>query len=142
MFGRRVRAIGGNERVATLAGVPTRSVKVLTFTLCGLAAGIGGVILAARLGTGSPVAGQGFELDVIAAVVIGGTPLTGGLGRITGTIVGALIISMLSNGLVLIGVGSVEQQGGCMFRGCAAGRVVTGWGASQGRHGLRDHCGV
>jgi len=109
VFGRRVRAIGGNERVAALAGVPARSIKVAIFGLSGLMAGIGGAILAARLGTGSPIAGSGFELDVIAAVVIGGTPLTGGLGRITGTIVGALIISMLSNGLVLIGVGSAEQ---------------------------------
>ncbi|MFV0435426.1 MAG: ABC transporter permease [Leucobacter sp.] len=109
VFGRRVRAIGGNERVATLAGVPVRSTKVWIFTLSGLMAGIGGAILAARLGAGSPVAGMTFELDVIAAVVIGGTPLTGGLGRITGTIIGALIMSMLANGLVLIGVGSAEQ---------------------------------
>ncbi|MBL3700777.1 ABC transporter permease [Leucobacter luti] len=109
VFGRRVRAIGGNERVAALAGVPTRQVKVWVFVLSGLLAGIGGSILAARLGTGSPIAGQSFELDVIAAVVIGGTPLTGGLGRISGTVVGALIISMLSNGLVLIGVGDAEQ---------------------------------
>lgn len=109
VFGRRVRAIGGNERVATLAGVPTRRTKVWIFILCGLLAGIGGAILAARLGTGSPIAGMSFELDVIAAVVIGGTPLTGGLGRISGTVVGALIISMLSNGLVLIGVGDAEQ---------------------------------
>ncbi|WP_449279074.1 ABC transporter permease [Leucobacter sp. GX24907] len=109
VFGRRVRAIGGNERVATLAGVPSRQTKVWIFVLSGLLAGIGGAILAARLGTGSPIAGTTFELDVIAAVVIGGTPLTGGLGRISGTVVGALIISMLSNGLVLIGVGDAEQ---------------------------------
>lgn len=109
VFGRRVRAIGGNERVAALAGIPVRRTKVWVFVLSGLMAGIGGAILAARLGTGSPIAGTGFELDVIAAVVIGGTPLTGGLGRITGTVVGALIISMLSNGLVLIGVGDAQQ---------------------------------
>lgn len=109
IFGRRVRAIGGNERVATLAGVPTRRIKVWVFVFSGLMAGIGGAILASRLGTGSPTAGTGFELDVIAAVVIGGTPLTGGLGRISGTVVGALIISMLSNGLVLIGVPDAQQ---------------------------------
>jgi len=109
VFGRRVRAIGGNERVATLAGVPTRRVKIWVFILSGFLAGVGGAVLAARLGTGSPISGMGFELDVIAAVVIGGTPLTGGLGRISGTVVGALIISMLSNGLVLIGVGDAEQ---------------------------------
>lgn len=110
LFGRRVRAIGGNERVATLAGVPSRRVKVAVFAFSGFMAGLGGVILASRLGTGSPTAGTGFELDVIAAVVIGGTPLTGGLGRISGTLVGAVIISMLSNGLVLMGVGDATQQ--------------------------------
>lgn len=110
LFGRRVRAIGGNERVATLAGVPSRRIKVAVFAFSGFMAGLGGVILASRLGTGSPTAGTGFELDVIAAVVIGGTPLTGGLGRISGTLVGAVIISMLSNGLVLMGVGDAAQQ--------------------------------
>lgn len=110
VFGRRVRAIGGNERVATLAGVPSRRIKVAVFAFAGLMAGIGGIILASRLGTGSPTAGTGFELDVIAAVVIGGTPLTGGIGRISGTLVGAVIISMLSNGLVLMGVGDAMQQ--------------------------------
>ena len=109
IFGRRVRAIGGNERVATLAGVPTGRTKVGAFVFSGLMAGIGGLVLASRLGTGSPVAGTGFELDVIAAVVIGGTPLTGGLGRISGTVVGALIMSMLANGLVLLGVDSASQ---------------------------------
>jgi ribose/xylose/arabinose/galactoside ABC-type transport system permease subunit len=109
IFGRRVRAIGGNERVATLAGVPTRRTKILVFVFSGMMAGVGGMVLASRLGTGSPVAGAGFELDVIAAVVIGGTPLTGGLGRISGTVVGALIMSMLANGLVLLGVDSAQQ---------------------------------
>jgi ribose/xylose/arabinose/galactoside ABC-type transport system permease subunit len=109
IFGRRVRAIGGNERVATLAGVPTGRTKVGAFVFAGLMAGIGGLVLASRLGTGSPVAGTGFELDVIAAVVIGGTPLTGGLGTISGTVVGALIMSMLANGLVLLGVDSASQ---------------------------------
>lgn len=110
LFGRQVRAIGGNERVATLAGVPTRRVKVAVFAFSGFMAGLGGIVLASRLGTGSPTAGTSFELDVIAAVVIGGTPLTGGLGRISGTLVGAVIISMLSNGLVLMGVGDAAQQ--------------------------------
>ncbi len=110
LFGRRVKAIGGNERVATLAGVPSRRLKVAVFAFSGFMAGVGGIILASRLGTGSPTAGTGFELDVIAAVVIGGTPLTGGLGRISGTLVGAVIISMLSNGLVLMGVGDATQQ--------------------------------
>jgi ribose/xylose/arabinose/galactoside ABC-type transport system permease subunit len=110
LFGRWVKAIGGNERVATLAGVPTRRIKVAIFAVCGLMAGIGGIVLAARMGTGSPTAATGFELDVITAVVIGGTPLTGGLGRISGTLIGAVIISMLSNGLVLMGVGAATGQ--------------------------------
>ena len=109
IFGRRVRAIGGNERVASLAGVPAGRTKVGVFVFSGLMAGIGGMILASRLGTGSPVAGTGFELDVIAAVVIGGTPLTGGTGRISGTVVGALIMAMLANGLILLGVDSASQ---------------------------------
>lgn len=109
LFGRRVKAIGGNERVATLAGVPSRRIKIGVFALSGVMAAIGGVVLASRLGTGSPTAATGFELDVIAAVVIGGTPLTGGLGRISGTLVGAVIIAMLSNGLVLMGVADAVQ---------------------------------
>jgi ribose/xylose/arabinose/galactoside ABC-type transport system permease subunit len=109
IFGRRVRAIGGNERVANLAGVPTGRTKIGVFLFSGLMAGIGGMVLASRLGTGSPVAGSGFELDVIAAVVIGGTPLTGGTGRISGTVVGALIMAMLANGLILMGVDSASQ---------------------------------
>lgn len=109
LFGRRVRAIGGNERVATLAGVPSKRLKVGVFAVSGVMAAIGGIVLASRLGTGSPTAGTGFELDVIAAVVIGGTPLTGGLGRISGTLVGAVIIAMLSNGLVLMGVPDAVQ---------------------------------
>jgi ribose/xylose/arabinose/galactoside ABC-type transport system permease subunit len=109
LFGRRVRAIGGNERVATLAGVPSKRLKVGVFAVSGVMAAVGGIVLASRLGTGSPTAGTGFELDVIAAVVIGGTPLTGGLGRITGTLVGAVIIAMLSNGLVLMGVPDAVQ---------------------------------
>jgi ribose/xylose/arabinose/galactoside ABC-type transport system permease subunit len=110
LFGRWVKAIGGNERVATLAGVPTRRIKVAIFAVCGLMAGIGGSVLASRMGTGSPTAATGFELDVITAVAIGGTPLTGGSGRISGTLIGAVIISMLSNGLVLMGVGAATGQ--------------------------------
>lgn len=109
VFGRRVKAIGGNERVAVLAGVPVRRVKIGVFALSGVLAAAGGVVLASRMGTGSPTAGMGFELDVIAAVVIGGTPLTGGMGRISGTLIGAIIMVMLSNGLVLMGVGDAVQ---------------------------------
>ncbi|WP_454561248.1 diguanylate cyclase domain-containing protein [Mycobacterium haemophilum] len=110
MFGRWVKAVGGNERVATLAGVPTRGIKVAIFAVCGLMAGVGGVVLASRLGSGTPTAATGFEIDVIAAVVIGGTPLTGGLGRLSGTLIGAVIISMVSNGMVFMGVGGAASQ--------------------------------
>jgi ribose/xylose/arabinose/galactoside ABC-type transport system permease subunit len=108
-FGRYVQGIGGNERVALLSGVPVNRTKTLIFVLSGLLAGLGGLITAARLGAGTPQAGTGFELDVISAVVIGGTPLTGGIGAMYSTAVGALVISTLSNGLVILGVPSEVQ---------------------------------
>ena len=108
-FGRYVQAIGGNERVAILTGVPVMRTKTLMFVFSGLMAGLGGLITAARLGAGTPQAGTGFELDVISAVVIGGTPLTGGIGNMYSTAVGALVISTLSNGLVIMGVPSEVQ---------------------------------
>lgn len=108
-FGRYVQAIGGNERVALFSGVPVDRTKTLIFVLSGLMAGLGGLITAARLGAGTPQAGTGFELDVISAVVIGGTPLTGGIGTMYSTAVGALVISTLSNGLVILGVPSEVQ---------------------------------
>ncbi|WP_454560907.1 ABC transporter permease [Mycobacterium haemophilum] len=110
LFGRWVKATGGNERVATLAGVPTRRIKVAVFAVCGLMAGIGGVVLASRIGAGSPTAATGFELDVVTAVILGGTPLTGGQGRVSRTLIGAVIMSILANGLVLIGVGGATAQ--------------------------------
>ena len=108
-FGRYVQGIGGNERVALLSGVPVDRTKTLIFVLSGLMAGLGGLVTAARLGAGTPQAGTGFELDVISAVVIGGTPLTGGIGNMYSTAVGALVISTLSNGLVILGVPSEVQ---------------------------------
>ena len=108
-FGRYVQGIGGNERVALLSGVPVDRTKTLIFVFSGLMAGLGGLVTAARLGAGTPQAGTGFELDVISAVVIGGTPLTGGIGNMYSTAVGALVISTLSNGLVILGVPSEVQ---------------------------------
>jgi ribose/xylose/arabinose/galactoside ABC-type transport system permease subunit len=108
-FGRYVQGIGGNERVALLSRVPVDRTKTLIFVLSGLMAGLGGLVTAARLGAGTPQAGTGFELDVISAVVIGGTPLTGGIGNMYSTAVGALVISTLSNGLVILGVPSEVQ---------------------------------
>jgi ribose/xylose/arabinose/galactoside ABC-type transport system permease subunit len=109
-FGRYTRAIGGDERVARLSGVPVSRMKVLIFGFGGLMAGLGGVILTARLGVADPQAGGGFELIAISAVVIGGTPLTGGIGNIWNTIIGALLIQVLANGLVILGVAPEVQQ--------------------------------
>ena len=109
-FGRSVRAIGGDERVSTLSGVPMRRVKIAVFAFSGVMAGLGGVVLSARLGVATPNAAAGFELIAITAVVLGGTPLTGGIGTIWNTIVGAVIIQILGNGLVILGVSSEMQR--------------------------------
>lgn len=109
-FGRYVRAIGGDERVAGLSGVPVNRVKVSIFAFAGLMAGLGGVVLSARLGVADPQAGLGFELIVISAVVIGGIPLTGGIGNVWNTVIGALLIQVLANGLAILGVAPQVQQ--------------------------------
>ncbi len=108
-LGRSILAIGGGEVVAQRSGIRVDRVKITTFALAGLYSGLGGIVLASRMGAGSPTAGNGLELDVIAAIVIGGTPLTGGMGGVAGTLIGALIISILSNGLNLAGVSSYTQ---------------------------------
>jgi ribose/xylose/arabinose/galactoside ABC-type transport system permease subunit len=109
-FGRHVYAIGGNEQAARVSGVNVHRILIGVYTLAGLCAGFAGVVLSSRVMTGSPVAGLGYELDAIAAVVIGGTSLSGGVGSIPGTIVGALIIGFMSNGLDLLNVSSYYQQ--------------------------------
>ncbi|AYG62594.1 ABC transporter permease [Rhizobium jaguaris] len=100
-FGRYVTGIGANAEAVRRAGVNTRFVTLCVYVLSGTAAAIAGIILAARLGSGSSNAGQGFELDVIAAVVLGGTSLFGGRGTILGTILGALTVAVIANGLIL-----------------------------------------
>jgi ribose/xylose/arabinose/galactoside ABC-type transport system permease subunit len=109
-FGRYIYAVGGNEHASVVSGINANLVKTAVYTLCGLMAGIASIILTARVAVGLPQAGQGYELDAIAAVVIGGTSLSGGKGRLWGTMVGALILGVLSNGLDLLGVGSFYQQ--------------------------------
>jgi ribose/xylose/arabinose/galactoside ABC-type transport system permease subunit len=104
VFGRHVYAIGGNEETARLSGVNIRKVIFLLYLMSGLATGIAAVVLTSRLGSGDPNIGVGFEFQVIVAVILGGTSLAGGEGRIAGTIVGALIVGFLGNGLNLIGV--------------------------------------
>ncbi len=109
-FGRSIYAVGGNGEAARLSGVPVRRVLVLVYTLCGALAGLGGVITASQLKSGSPTYGQMYELYVIAAVVVGGASLTGGEGRVLGTLIGAFIIAVIQNGMNLTGVESYTQK--------------------------------
>jgi ribose transport system permease protein len=109
-FGRYVYAAGGNERAAVLSGLPVPRVKRAVYTLGGALAGAAGLVLTSRLDAGDPTSGLGYELDSIAAVVIGGTSLSGGRGSILGTVLGCLIIGVLNNGLVLLNVSPFWQQ--------------------------------
>ncbi|PSL34333.1 ribose ABC transporter membrane protein [Planomicrobium soli] len=109
-FGRRVYAVGGNEEASILSGINTTRIKIYVYSLVGLLSALAAIILTSRLNSAQPTAGQMFELDAIAAVVLGGTSLTGGRGWIVGTLIGALIIGVLNNGLNLIGVSSFFQQ--------------------------------
>ncbi|WP_035619120.1 ABC transporter permease [Lacticigenium naphthae] len=109
-FGRKTFAIGGNENAAYIAGIKSDRIKIAVYSISGMMASISGLILASRLNSAQPTAGTSYELDAIAAVVLGGTSLSGGRGRLFGTLVGALIIGTLNNGLNLIGVSSFYQQ--------------------------------
>lgn len=109
-FGRKTFSVGGNERAAFIAGVKTDRVKIWVYTISGFLSALAGIILVSRLNSAQPTAGTSYELDAIAATVTGGTSLSGGTGRIAGTLVGALIIGTLNNGLNLLGVSSFYQQ--------------------------------
>ena len=109
-WGRSVYAIGGNEEAANYSGIDVRRVKMWVYTVCGLSAGVAGVLFASRFGVGQSTAGLGYELDVIAAVVIGGISLSGGRGTILGAIIGSLLMGILRNGLVLLNVSAYWQQ--------------------------------
>ena len=109
-FGRYVYAVGGNERAAQLTGLNLRRIRIWVYALGGALAGVAGLILTARLDSATPSAGMGYELDSIAAVVIGGTSLNGGRGSVPGTVLGCLIIGILNNGLVLLEVSPFWQQ--------------------------------
>lgn len=109
-FGRHVFALGGNEEATRLSGINTNRVKVLVYSISGLLASVSGIILTSRLNSAQPTAGTSYELDAIAAVVLGGTSLSGGKGWIVGTLIGAMIIGILDNGLNLMNVSSFYQQ--------------------------------
>jgi len=109
-FGRQVYAVGGNERAALLAGVRVGRVKLLVYVISGLCSALVGVIIAAQLGAAHPATGETFELNAIAAVVLGGTSLMGGRGTIMGTLIGAFVIGVLADGLVLLGVSEFWQM--------------------------------
>lgn len=109
-FGRYLYALGGNEDASRLSGINTDKIKTLVYVVSGFASAIAEVIITSRIGSASPNAGTGFELDAIAAVVIGGTSLAGGEGTITGTLIGALIIGVLNNGLNLMNVSPFYQS--------------------------------
>jgi ribose transport system permease protein len=109
-IGRYIYAVGGNERAAKLSGLNINRIKLFVYTCGGVLAAIGGLLVTARLDSAQPNAGMGYELDSIAAVVIGGTSLSGGRGSVLGTVLGALIIGVLNNGLVLLNVSPFWQQ--------------------------------
>jgi len=109
-LGRYIYAIGGNENAATLSGINIKKIKITVYAIAGLLAAVGGILVTSRLDAAQPNAGTGYELDSIAAVVIGGTSLSGGRGSVLGTVLGAIIIGVLNNGLVLLNVSPFWQQ--------------------------------
>jgi ribose transport system permease protein len=109
-FGRYIYAIGGNERAAFLSGINIKAVKLAVYGISGMMAAVGGILVTSRLNSAQPNAGASYELDSIAAVVIGGTSLSGGIGTIAGTVIGATIIGVLNNGLILLNVSPFWQQ--------------------------------
>ncbi len=108
-FGTYVYALGGNRESARLSGVPIKKIEVLVFTISGLLSAFAGIVLASRMYSGQPTAGDGYEMDAIAACVLGGVSMSGGVGRISGTVFGAIVIGVISNGLNLMGVSSFWQ---------------------------------
>jgi ribose transport system permease protein len=128
-FGRHIYAVGGNERAALLTGLRVNRIKIAVYTLAGALAGVAGLIVTSRLDSAQPNAGLGYELDSIAAVVIGGTSLSGGRGSIMGTVLGCLIIGVLNNGLFLLNVSPFWQQvikGGVILLAVAIDKMNAG----------------
>jgi ribose transport system permease protein len=115
VLGRYTYAIGSNEEATALSGIDVRRWKIMIYTFAGLFTGLAGVLISARLGSAQPATGMGYELQAIAAVVIGGTSLSGGKGSILGTLIGALTISVLDNGLQIM---SIAQEWQRVVLGC------------------------
>ncbi|BBB47235.1 ABC transporter permease [Pelolinea submarina] len=109
VFGRRVYAVGGNEATAKVSGINVNMIKIGVYSISGFLAGLAGLLLASRIVSGNPTAGQSYELDAIAAAVIGGVSMTGGAGKWYGTVIGALIIAVIGNGLDILNVSSHFQ---------------------------------
>lgn len=109
VFGRRIYAVGGNAVSAEVSGINVKLVRMLVYSICGMLAGVAGFLLTSRTVSGSPVAGEGYELDAISAVVIGGISMEGGLGNWYGTIIGAILLAVISNGLDILRVSSYYQ---------------------------------
>lgn len=109
-FGRKTFAIGGNEKASFIAGIKNDRIKTGIYALSGLMASLAGIIITSRLDSAQPTAGTSYEMDAIASVVLGGTSLSGGRGRLVGTLIGALIIGTLNNGMNLLGISSFYQQ--------------------------------
>jgi erythritol transport system permease protein len=109
-LGRHIYAVGGNERAARLAGIRVPRVKLITYLISSLCAAIVGLIIASQLEAAHPATGESFELNAIAAVVLGGTSLMGGRGSVTGSLIGACVIGVLSDGLVMLGVSEFWQM--------------------------------
>jgi len=127
-FGRHLYAVGGNERAARLTGLRVNRIKIAVYTLAGALSGVAGLIVTSRLDSAQPNAGLGYELDSIAAVVIGGTSLSGGRGTVLGTVLGCLIIGVLNNGLFLLNVSPFWQQvikGGVILLAVAIDKMNT-----------------
>ena len=127
VLGRRVYAIGGNEKAARLSGIKTRWMMFLVFVNMGFMAAIAGVVFSARLNAATPKAGNGFELDAIAACFIGGASASGGVGTVMGAIIGALVMGVINNGMSILGIGIDWQQAikGLVLLGAVAFDVVT-----------------
>ena len=109
-FGRYIYAVGGNENAAIAAGINVKRVKFCTYVLNGLLCGVAGIVLASRITSGQPTAADGYEMDAITAVIVGGTSMTGGVGKIGMTIIGVLMLAIMDNGLTILGVSSYYQK--------------------------------